>query len=254
MIKKIKAIMAGRKAYAAHVDGNQLIDKGKHDEALARHNEALRLYDVSYNGGYKDARFLMAHSVLLMRYNRIEEARKLLLECEKMPKLDAATKKQLRINYSVCQWKLGDLDKAIENMESAASNGKTATIYTTLGYYYVEKGKQTGDFSKAIEFNTEAMEYDDEDAGILDNMGQQFYFMNEHDKAYEYFSKAYNAKPSQVSTLYYIALINLERKNLEKAEAFIDRCLEGNFSALATVTREQAQQLKQDIEKAKDRA
>ena len=78
-------------------------------------------------------------------------------------------------------------------------------------------------------------------------MGQLHYFMGDPDKAYEYFSRAYAAKPSQVATLYYIARINLERKNYEKAQAFIDRCVEGNFSALATITREQAKALQDEI-------
>ena len=132
-------------------------------------------------------------------------------------------------------------------MESAASNGMTAMIYTTLGFFYIEKAKQTGDFTKAIEFNNQAMEYDEEDAGILDNMGQMYYFMGEHDKAYEYFAKAYTAKPTQVASMYYIAKINLERGNLEKAQAFIEACEMGNFSALATVSHEQVNKLKEEI-------
>ena len=95
------------------------------------------------------------------------------------------------------------------------------------------------------------MEYDDEDAGILDNMGQLNYFMGDHDKAYEYFAKAYNAKSNQAATLYYIAAINLERGNLEKAQAFAERCVEGNFSALATITKPQAEALLEEIRKAK---
>ena len=137
-------------------------------------------------------------------------------------------------------------------MEIATSNGPTSMVYTTLGFFYIEKGRKTGDFTKAIEYNKEAMEYDDEDAGILDNMGQLNYFMGDHDKAYEYFAKACNVRPTQVATLYYIAAINLERGNLEKALAFIDKCIEGNFSALATITKPQAEELREKIIKAKE--
>ena len=248
MFEKLKAKTTARKAYGNHINGNQMIDKGDMEHAREKHAEALRQYAEAYAAGLREARINMAYAVLLMRYNRSEEAKALLLECEKMPGLDHKQKKQLLINYSVCQWKLGNIDRAIELMESAGSNGMTATIYTTLGYYYVEKGHQTGDFEKAIEFNQKSMEYDDEDAGILDNVGQQYFFMGDHDKAYEYFAKAYNAKPTQVATLYYIAYINVERGNFEKANAFIDRCLEGNFSALATITHAQAEQLKKQIE------
>ena len=250
MFEQLKINLTARKAYTAHVSGNQLIDKGQVAEAKEKHDEALRLYEEAYKGGVRDSKILMAYAVLLMRYDRSEEARDLLLMCENDKGLDAASRKQMRVNFAVCQWKLGELDKAIENMEIAGSNGKTSMMYVTLGYFYVEKGRQTGDFSKAEEFNREALEYDDEDAGILDNVAQMHYFIGDHDAAYEWFAKAYRQKTTQVATCYYIAKINLERGNLEKAKGFIDKCLQGNFSALATITRADAQKLKEEIEAA----
>ncbi|MBQ4452874.1 MAG: hypothetical protein II912_10980 [Clostridia bacterium] len=252
MFDNLKWRLVARKGYSCHVQGNQMIDKGDVAGAKEKHDEALKLYTQAYEAGYRsDVQVMLAYAVLLMRYGRCQEAKDLLLMCEKQPGLDNKTRKQLRVNYAVCQWKLGELDKAIENMEIAASNGATSMIYTSLGYFYIEKGRETGDFSKAVEYNNEAMEYDDEDAGILDNMGQLNYFMGDHDKAYEYFAKAYNAKSNQAATLYYIAAINLERGNLEKAQAFAERCVEGNFSALATITKPQAEALLEEIRKAK---
>ena len=251
MFDSIKQKMAGRKAYALHVQGNQLIEKQDIAQAREKHAQAMELYKQAYEAHTLNGNMLMAYGVLLMRFDRCEEAKKILLESEKQIGNDPQSRKQLRVDYAVCQWKLGELDKAIENMESAASNGMTATIYTTLGFFYIEKGKETGDFAKAIEFNNQAMEYDDEDAGILDNMGQLNYFMGDHDKAYEYFAKAYKQKPTQVASMYYIAKINLERGNLEKAEAFANACMEGNFSALATISPKQAEELLEDIKAAK---
>ena len=238
----------GRRAYQAHIMGNQAIDKGEIERAKEQHNKALQLYEEAYNEGCRESNILMAWSVLLMRFGNYERAKDLLLSCEHARDLDNKSKKQLRIDYSICQWRLGNLDKAIELMESAASSGKTSLIYTTLGFYYIEKARETGDYTKAEEFNSEAMQYDEEDAGILDNMGQLYYIKGETETAYEYFSKAYNQKPTQVSTLYYIALINKERGNKEKALAFIERCVEGNFSALCQFSRDDALALKKQIE------
>ena len=251
MFKALKHKMAARKAYALHVQGNQFIDKGDIPQAREKHAQALKLYEEAYADGMRDPQILRAYAVLLLRFDRAPEARKIFLECEKTIGNDPKMRKELRVNFAVCQWKLGELDQAIENMEAAAGNGMTSMIYTTLGYFYIEKAKQTGDFSKAIEFNNQAMEYDDEDAGILDNMGQLYYFMGKHDEAYEYFAKAYKQKQTQVASMYYIAKINLERGNLEKAEAFIDACSDGNFSALATITPAQVEALKNEIASAK---
>lgn len=237
----------GRKAYQAHIQGNQLIEKGEIEKAAEKHKEALRLYEEAYAAGDREPNVVMAYGVLLMRFNQLEKARDLLLSCEHMKGMDAKSKKQLRVNYSVCQWKMGNLDKAIELMQNAANGGKTALIYTTLGYYLIEKAIQTGDFTEALAFNQEAYEYDEDDAGVLDNLGQLYYAMGEREKAYDFLSRAYRAKPTQVTTLYFIAKMNHEKGDDEKARAFIAKALQGNFSALCSISREQAQALKDEI-------
>lgn len=247
MFEKLADRFIGRKAYTLHVGGNQLIDKGEIEKGKEKHLKALELYQKYYDAGQRDPNILMAYAVLLMRFDRNEQARDLLLLSEKLGGMDQKAKKQLRINFAICQWKLGDLDKAIENLEIAGSNGMTSMIYTALGFFYIEKGKQTGDFSKAEEFNISALEYDEEDAGILDNLGQLYYAEGNTEKAYEYFTKAFNSKPSQVATLYYISKINFEKGNNEKALAFISECVKGNFSALATITLSQAEELRTKI-------
>ena len=247
MFGKFTDRFIARKAYSLHVQGNQLVEKREIEKGTEKHLKALELYQKAYDAGYRDPNILMAYAVLLMRFDKCEQARDLLLLSEQVGGMDQKEKKQLRINFAINQWKLGDLDKAIENLEIAGSNGMTSMIYTALGFFYIEKGKQSGDYSKAEEFNTSALEYDDEDAGILDNIGQLYYAKGDTDKAYEFFSKAFNVKPSQVATLYYIAKINYERGNFEKALAFINECIKGNFSALATITRDQAEELRNHI-------
>ena len=247
MFGKFAERLVARRAYTLHVQGNQLIEKGQIEQGKQKHLQALELYQKSYDAGYREANILMAWAVLLMRFEKCEQARDLLLLSEQVGGMDQKEKKQLRINFAINQWKLGELDKAIENLEIAGSNGMTSMIYTALGFFYIEKGKEMGDFSKAEEFNFSALEYDDEDAGVLDNIGQLYYAKGETDKAYEYFAKAFNVKPSQVATLYYIAKINYERGNYEKALAFINECVKGNFSALATITLAQAEDLRSQI-------
>ena len=66
------------------------------------------------------------------------------------------------------------------------------SIYGTLGMYWVDKARQTGEFGPALEFNRQAMDYDDEDAATLDNMAQLYEAMAEGagEKAGEYREKA----------------------------------------------------------------
>lgn len=236
----------GRRAFQWHVRGNQMMTRDV-KKATEMHDKALAMYKEVYAAGCKDPQIIMAFATLLMRYGEYEKSRDLLLECEKIGGLDAKSKRQLRQNYSVCQWRLGNLDKAIELLREVERGGKTEFVYTVLGYYLIEKAIQTGDFDEAIRYNQEAYEYDEDDPGTLDNLGQLYYALGEKDKAYDYFARAYNEKPTQVPTLYFIARINHERGNKEKARQFIDKCLSGNFSALCSISREDARKLSDEI-------
>ena len=120
-------------------------------------------------------------------------------------------------------------------------------IYGSLGYLLIVKAKETGNFDEAIAFNTEAMEYDDDDAVVLDNMGQLYLAMGERGKAYEYFRRAHERKPHQVDTLYYLGRMSLEDGEKEKAKEYLSRAIEGNYTALCTTERAQAQELLNSI-------
>ena len=239
--------MTARKAYKAHVTGNQLSEKGKAEEARAEHTKAMELYQKAIDGGIKKPVYLMAYGVLLLRFRRYDEAKELFLKAEKNREITKAERTQLRINFAICQWKLGHLDSAIEQLKIVKADGSNGTVYGSLGYILIEKARQTGDFTEALAFNMEALEYDDEDAVILDNLGQLHLAMGEKEKALDYFTKAHEKKPSQVDTLYYLAKLASERGEKEKAREYLEQALTGNYSALCTTTREQAQELMESI-------
>ena len=239
--------LTARKAYKAHVTGNQLSDKGEVAKAQAQHEQAIELYAQAIAAGVNKPVYLMAYGVLLLRFRRYEEAKELFLKAEKNREITKAERAQLRINYAICQWKLGNLDSAIEQLKIAKNSSANGTIYGSLGYVLIEKARQTGDFTEALALNTEALEYDDEDAVILDNMGQLHLAMGEKEKALEYFTKAHERKPSQVDTLYYLALLSIERGEKAKAREYLEQTLTGNYSSLCTTTREQAQALLDSI-------
>ena len=174
----IKANSAANKAYRLHAMGNQLLNTGKNSDAKKKHDEALEAYAQSYDLGCRKPQYMIGYAILLMRKGEFQRARDIMLDVNANPKLTKDEKYQLRINYSVCQWKLGHLDTAIETIRRAEKSGHTSMIYTTLGIFLIDKAIQTGDFSEAIAYNAEAMEYDDEDASTLDNMGQMYLAMS----------------------------------------------------------------------------
>lgn len=238
----------GRKAYALHLKGNKASEAGRYQEAAELHKQAMELYQQALDAGDKTPRYMMAYGVLLMRFKKFEEAHDLMLKTDKAPGITREEKRQLRLNFAVCEWKRGQLDHAIELMKSVGSDGMTSMIYGSLGYMLIEKAIQTGDFTEAEAFNKEAYEYDEEDAVVLDNLGQLYLNMGQRDKALDYFKRAHEQKSSQVDTLYYLARLALEDGDKQQARKYLEDALEGNYSALCTTTREQAQQLLDTIE------
>jgi tetratricopeptide (TPR) repeat protein len=243
----IMAEFLGRKAYNIHLKGNALLEKKLFKEAEAKHAEALAAYEKAVAAGDQNPRHMMAYGVLLMRTRQYEKAKAAMLKVEKMPGLGQDIKRQLRLNYAVCVWKMGQLDRAIELMKQTSAGSENSMIFGSLGYMLIEKARETGDFTEAVEFNQKAYEYDEDDAVVLDNMGQLNLAMGKREEALGFFERAHERKPTQVDTLYYLAKLYAEDGETAAATKMLERALSQTYSALCTTTREQAQALLDEI-------
>lgn len=257
----LKINKAGATAYRIHVQGMQLRKQGKYEEGEAKLAEALKLYDEAYKLGFRKAGAMQGYALLLMRSGNFERAREIMLETSKNKEMSAQERFSLRVDYSICQWKMGQLDKAIETIRIAADGNMSGLVYTTLGMYLVEQARRTGDFEEAIRFNEEAYEYDDEDPGVLDNMGQMYLEISEKTrsegdaaladeqraKAVGYLAKAYEIKPEQISSSYFYAKALHENGDDAKAREVINAAMKIPFSAILQITKEQAEALRREI-------
>ena len=198
---------------------------------------AMKLFEEAYNEGLKEMASLLAYSVLLIRAGEYQKARELLVKIQKYPMSDD-NRRQLMVNYSTVAYKLGNVEKGIELLERMHQKAPSGMVYQTLGYLYIE----AGDYDKAIAFNTEAYEYDEEDAITLDNLGQTYYRLaNDKVKAREYFEKAIEVKPGQIDTLYFLAKYDIEEGKKDAAKAKLEKALEGRFSPLNYASREKVE-------------
>ncbi|MBQ3476609.1 MAG: hypothetical protein IJH25_00365 [Clostridia bacterium] len=255
-----KSAYNGNRAYHLQVDANKLAGEGKVAQAKEKYQAALKLYDEAVRQGQGNLapNILQAYTLLLMREDEFEKARTLLEDLSKRKGLSDADWVQLRLQYSIYLWHTGQLDRAVETMQRAAAKGMNGSIYGTLGMYWVDKARQTGDFGPALDFNREAMDYDDEDASTLDNMGQLYEAMAEAEgpgeqadayraQAKEYYKKALVQKPRQITTIYYLARM-LHR---EGDDAGARRLLSVKdtlyISAICPVTREMIDALAAEI-------
>lgn len=200
---------------------------------------AMQLYKEAMDEGLKDLRYILTYSVLLIRNGSYQEARDLLVKVQKYPMSDDQ-KRQLFVNYASCVYKMGEMEKGIELLERMHQKQPSGIIYETLGYLYVE----AGDAEKALPFNLEAVEYDEEDPICLDNLAQTYYrVVGDKEKAKEYFLKAIEVKPGQIDTLYFLAQYDIEAGDKAAAKEKLEKALEGRFSPLNYVSREKVEEL-----------
>lgn len=204
---------------------------------------AMKLYKEAIDEGLKDLHAILPYSVLLIRAGKYQEARELLVKAQKYP-MDDNCRRQLFVNYASCVYKMGEIQKGIDLLERQHAKQPSGIVYETLGYLYVE----AQDTEKALAFNTEAYEYDDEDPITLDNLAQTYYrLVGDKEKAKEFFQKAIEVKPGQIDTLYFLAQYDLEAGDKAAAKAKLEKALGGRFSPLNYASRDKVEALLQTL-------
>ncbi|HHY82357.1 MAG TPA: tetratricopeptide repeat protein [Clostridiales bacterium] len=211
---------------------------GYYNHSRGKLDKALDWYKKAEKNDVSNPNYRMAHGVLLLRSGYFEEARAIFDKILVFYPRNESVKNNAKINLSLVYWKLGDLDAAIERMRELHNKLKNSRTYGTLGYLLIEKG----DYEEALKFNLNALEYDDTDPVVLDNIGQTYYRMGDMDNAFLYFQKAYEQKGDQAVTLYYLGDIYKQRGELEKAREMLEKALECNISALSTISREKIEE------------
>lgn len=223
--------------------------------ALVKHQKgdvegARREYEALLAEGVYKPNYLLPYSVLLLRdggEENYQKVKKMLAKIQKAPDLSKEDRSQLLMNFAVADWKLGNKQKAIDLLEASHRERPCGLTFQTLGFLYVDAGQQ----EKALTFNTEALDYDDEDPVVLDNMGQYCYrLIGDKAQAKIYFEKAHAVKPGQIDTLWFLSRYDLEAGDKQAAINKLETALEGRFSPLNFVSQEQVSQeivrLKQD--------
>ncbi len=246
--------------------------KIKASRAMALHNKgdiegARKLYEEAIAEGLNMPRPLLAYALILIRAEEFEKAKALLIKTQKAEGITPEQKSQLFMDYAVCCHKLGETEKGVALLEKQHRRTPTGMTYQTLGYLYVEqfspehkatflayKPAASEDeapapaedreklweegIQKTLAFNQEALEYDEEDSVVLDNLGQTYYrVLGDKAAAKPYFDKAHEIKPGQIDTLWHLSRYDLEKGDKAAAIEKLESALEGRFSPLNFATK-----------------
>lgn len=214
---------------------------------VKKFDKADKYYRLAIEKNTTNVLALYNYGVELLHKGKAEEALPLLERAEKYnTKLIYA--KNIPLAMGSCYWVMGEIDKAIELMESIEEKFSYVNVstLTTLGYLYLLKK----DFDKAIEYSLRAVEDTPEHAPAWDNLGQIYYLMGNKEKAKENFEKALEYRPKMVDSLYYMGLIYREEGDLETAESYFEKASQCDVSALNTVTRGEIEKQLAELKKA----
>ncbi len=247
MLNSFKANLAGNKAIRMHSSAQQAGQKGEDAKMEAQYKLARQLYEEALAAGCTMPKLYMSYAVLLMRDGEYERAKELMLKADAFPALADMEKKQLYINYGICQWKMGHLDKAIEMLRNAEKRGKNATIYIMLGHLLLKKAEQTGDYAEAEAYIQEAYEYDEEDSEGIDLMGQLCLSKGDLEGAKRYFERALQAKPKQGWSLAFLAKIAHQEGDEAAARQYMERAVRGDFHLMSPISKNEAREFAREL-------
>lgn len=209
----------GYRAYVTHSKGNL--------------EKAEALYKKAFEGGCGSVKFMGTYGVLLMRTGRFEEALEFMNRALNANDVKEDLRRMIRLNRAMVYLKLGKAEKALVALEDLHENMRGSRVYQVLGYAYILAGKH----QRALEYNLEALDYDDNDFVIIDNLGQSYYELGDYENAKKYFLKAYGIKSEQIDVLYHLGLVYEHEGELEGALEHFQKALLYKPDALNDATR-----------------
>lgn len=196
-------------------------------------DEANKYFELMNRCFYSPAKLRISYVYFLLLQGEVDKAYGLIKTILKK-ELNESDKRSLSLNYSLVMWKKNDLDKAIDILKETYANNKNTIIYQNLGYFLVLKG----DYNAALEFNLEALDYNSSNSGIMDNLAQTYYYLEQYDKAIEIFNEVISKNPTFATPYYYYALTLIKRNNKEKALEVLKKGLDCKFTSLSITSME----------------
>lgn len=208
---------------------------------------ALKIFKIANVVGNLGIGDKILYGYNCLRCGELDMADKVFQQAYMITKPESADKFRIRSLQALVAWKEGDIDLAIEYLESVYdANYKTTTIYQNLGIMYNLKG----DYEKALNFNKEAYEYNSDDNILVDNLADTYLLMENYDEAIKLFEELMSCEPEpRFPEAYYAygeALIKTGKK--EEGIEMIEKSLTKPFSFLSL---KQENEIEEMLEKYK---
>ena len=213
------------------------LSEGKNDKALSRYKTASELF-----GGNKQ--YKIEYALILMRLGEYKEAETVL----NTSILDRSLPQKHKINAktyrAMAYLKQGRKAEALEDMEELFETSKTTITYGMMGYLKQIDGNAELDLCK------EAYEYNSDDRDICDNLLVAYIRTGDYQSADKIASDLRERFPQFLEGFYHSALLELKKGNKQAAAEFLDKTADCRTSKLTTISQEDIENLRKEIENA----
>lgn len=215
--------------------------RGKKAYGSGNYEKAYSAYTRAVNTGRASLVIRLEYSDLLMQMGKTEAAKSLL---DKMlrEKLPADTAKTLKLRRCMAYYKLDEKEEALSDAEEIYNDGfRTTYLYALLGMFKLERdGKSPETFS----FCKEAYNYNESDRDIADNYALALYYKGKYERARGLYNVMIKKYPEFTEAYYHGAMVEYALGDYKKAIEYLEKTEECKWSALTTVSKEEASSLK----------
>lgn len=200
--------------------------------------KAEKIFSKAFKIGTPAVEYQFIYGYILLTLGKLEKANKV-LSLASMSKAKPQVMVKIRTMRALVHWKQGDIDTAIEILEEIYAEFKTTAIYQDLGLMYIIKG----DKEKALKFNLEAYEYNDDDNMIMDNLAEAYALSGEVEKAEEIYKKLLEREPRFAEAYWGYGLLLCEKGEVKEGVELMKKSLEKRITFLSMMQKEEIEAL-----------
>ena len=204
--------------------------------------EAMKLFQLANRVGNLSVSNKMLLGYVCLRCGELDEARKHLNLCKGMIPRGKPERNQVKNLLALVNWKEGNLPEAIEMLEEILADGyRNTQIYQNLGIMY----NLSNDAEKAVKFNEEALEYNEDDQIIRDNLADSLAIAGRLEESAKIYKTLVSDDPEPrfPEAFYGYGKVLIALGKQEEGLGMIKKSLEKPFSFLSIHTKEEIEQL-----------
>lgn len=211
--------------------------------------KAYQLYKKSYETGRSTVNIKASYAYVLMRTGREDEAEKVLDPIIRVKSLDPKKRNMAKQQRCMVYYRQGRLDEAIEEVQALFDDGYiNSNVYGMLGFFKLLRGD---DLNETLKICEAAYEYNKDNRDILDNLAMCYYRLKRYEDAERISNELLEKSDSFVEGCYHGAQIAVALGKYGRAEEILEKLPECKRSAMTTVSEEQIEELKREIESKK---